>query len=114
MVDASCSLIVVHALLAHVEVIVGVVAGTHNSGLPHHRRSAHVHRVGLGRVLGKHDGCRLRKSAGRDHILYAVVFELLADILGIRFADGEAGVEAGIGCGGGWVVDINTALAKVS
>ena len=78
-IDANGSLIVGHVLFARVEVVVGVVAGTDDGGLPHHRHAAHVHGVGQWSVFVQHDGCRLGKAARRNHILYAVVCELLAD-----------------------------------
>ncbi len=51
-VDARRSLVLVHALLRQIEKVVCVVACTHYGGLTHHRHSAHIHCVGLRRVLG--------------------------------------------------------------
>ena len=114
MIEAHRTLVVGHVFLAHVEIIVGVIACADYGGLSHHGHTAHVHGVRLRRVFIQHDGCGLRELIRWDHIQHAVVGELLADVLRIRRAGRQAGIVVGIWSRAIGVVDIHAALAEIA
>src|SRR5437868_2174506 len=65
-------------------------------------------------LLVVHDGRGLRQAIGRDDVKHAIVLQKLADELPVPLAGRQAGIEAGVGLGGGGVINVDPALAEVA